>query len=210
MFLDYITVGLFEVNCIFLQNETTNETIIIDPGADADRIQAHLRKIGMKSVACLLTHGHMDHISAVAAVADTFDIPVYLHPDDAKWAFTPQNQMLPYYGMPQKPAKQTLPLADNQKLSLAGLNIEVLHTPGHSPGSVCFLLKEENILISGDTLFKDSAGRTDLPGGNGHTLARSLKRIASLPGNPAIYPGHGPDTTLKIEKRCNMFLTASR
>jgi len=201
-----LTVGAFEANCFVIWEDPAS-ALIIDPGADAPAILAFMKKRRLKSAACLMTHGHVDHISAAAEISDSTGAAVYLHNSDLSWAYTDANSFPPFYLRPTKPSNGVAPLPDEgQAMAVAGFEIKVLHTPGHTPGSVCFLVGNGTILFSGDTLFAGSVGRTDLPGGNPRQLAASLKRLSCLPDSVAVYPGHGPCTSIGAERRINFFL----
>ena len=200
-----ISVGAFEVNCAIIRG-TQNEAWVIDPGEDAAAIIAALQRDALRLARIILTHGHIDHIAALDGLLAAFPgTPVVLHPDDAAWAFGARNRFPPYNVVPQRPAALA-GVADGDVLADGSLRAEVLHTPGHSPGCICLLFADDGVLFTGDTLFAGSVGRTDLPGGNGAKLARSLKRLAALPGSLAVVAGHGPTTTLAEESRVNPFL----
>jgi glyoxylase-like metal-dependent hydrolase (beta-lactamase superfamily II) len=201
-----ITVGPFETNC-FLAWTNPAEAFVIDPGADADVIAETIMAHRLTVAAILLTHGHVDHVSAVADVQDRFEAPVFLHPSDLPWAFSPSNQMPPYFPPPRAPS-DLRPIPANGVFDAIPDVIQprVLHTPGHTPGCVCFHWPNAAVLFSGDTLFAGSVGRTDLPGGDARTLAQSLKQIAVLDAETSVYPGHGPRTSIAREKKENYFL----
>jgi glyoxylase-like metal-dependent hydrolase (beta-lactamase superfamily II) len=205
MNIETLTVGAFGTNC-FLVWGTSREAIVLDPGDDADRILGILREQQLTVAAYLLTHGHVDHITAVADMCQTLSAPVYIHSEDLPWAFDPDNQMPPFYSVPTPPKGAVHPLQDGEERSDAGLRYRVISTPGHTPGSVCFLFPDEHVLFSGDTLFAESVGRTDLPGGDSRALARSLARLAELDDRTVVYPGHGPATDMAHEKKHNYFL----
>ncbi len=200
-----LTVGDFETNCFILWG-SKNEAIVIDPGSDADQIKAFLKKNRLSVCSYMLTHGHVDHISALADLHKAMPAPVGIHGSDLKWAFNAGNQMLPFYDTPVSPPKIERVFKDGEKFTDGDLDYSVIFTPGHTEGSVCFLFHKENVLFSGDTLFAGSVGRTDLPGGSSRTLTQSLKKIAGLDENTVIYPGHGPQTNLKHEKKHNFFM----
>ena len=206
--MDYtlITVGAFEVNCALLWSDPAREAWVIDPGEEAGAILDALRRRGLTLARILLTHGHIDHIAALDDLLRAFpETPVAMHAADAAWAFGPANRLPPYLTVPRRPA--TLQTVDEGDLIVTGaLQATVLHTPGHSPGCLCLCLDGGRLLFTGDTLFAGTVGRTDLPGGNGAKLARSLKRLAALPGDWTVIPGHGPATTLAAECRVNPFL----
>lgn len=199
-----ITVGSFEVNCFIVHND--QHALIIDPGDDAPMITDYVSQHQLQVSAYLLTHGHADHVSALAACDQAMPAPIYMHETDTAWAFSAQNSILPYYPQPTRPATSLSPLQEGQTLSLDAFHIKILHTPGHTPGGTCFYFEEQTTLISGDTLFSGSVGRTDLPGGDARTLSNSLKQLARLPESTQVLPGHGPRTTIAQEKRNNIYL----
>ena len=203
-----LAVGDFEANC-YLVSDPDGHTLVIDPGSEPDQIVRLLRNDGLSVAAYLITHGHMDHISALAALEREFPAPVGIHPADAKWAFGGMNQMPPSYDIPTKPTNLKRALADNQEWTDFALHYRVLTTPGHTPGCVCFYFPEEKALFTGDTLFAGSVGRTDFPGGDDGLLTASLTRLAQLPNETAVFPGHGPQTTIGQEKRTNPFLRSA-
>jgi len=200
-----LVVGPFEVNCWIAWRDPAS-ALVLDPGDDADRIAAYLAEHDLAPCAYLLTHGHVDHISALASLHRRFPAPVALHGSDLEWAFDPGNGMLPFYSPPEAPARVERVLADGQEWTDGGLTYRVLATPGHTPGSVSLHFRDEQALFTGDTLFAGSAGRTDLVGGNAADLRDSLARLSALPPATTIYPGHGPMTRLDHEKRTNDFL----
>jgi glyoxylase-like metal-dependent hydrolase (beta-lactamase superfamily II) len=200
-----LVVGAFEVNC-FVAWGASREALVIDPGANAEDILGCLKDNRLKAAAYLLTHGHMDHVSAVADLQQEAPAPVLMHPEDLAWTFSQANQMPPFYPQPRRPAEPIRLLEADMKCAEAGLPFEVLWTPGHTPGSVCFYFKEHNVLFSGDTLFAGSVGRTDLPGGDSRTLTRSLAKLVQLPDDTRVCTGHGPETTIRQERKTNYFL----
>jgi len=205
MNVEFLTVGEFQANCFIIWGDL-GEAIVIDPGAEAERINEFLCERDLGVACCLLTHGHVDHVSAVSEVARTWDAPIALHAEDACWTFNERNSMQPFYGAPATPERDLEILQAGDEREEGGLPYTVLWTPGHTPGSVCFYFSEESALFSGDTLFAGSVGRTDLPGGDGRLLAESLRSLAAMPDSLAVYPGHGPVTRLGTEKRENVFL----
>lgn len=206
MNIETLAVGLFGANCHIAWGKDS-KALIIDPGGDPDVIMSAVKARHLTISAYLLTHGHMDHIDALADMYEQAPAPIGMHSDDLLWAFSEANILPPYYtSPPRRPPKIERSLTDGQKITDGGLTYEVLHTPGHSPGCACFYFAAEDVLFTGDTLFAGSVGRTDLPGGNSRTLARSLARLATLPDSTLLYPGHGPDSTMAQEKRTNMFM----
>ena len=198
-----IQVGLYEVNCSILSE--SGKAWIVDPGHEADRIASLLEKKGLAPAAILLTHAHFDHIGAVPGLLEKFPgLPVYIGENDVAVISHPMNQLPPDYPPIKKPEKLK---AIGQADSIEGLDqLEVIETPGHTPGGACYYLPKEKLLLSGDTLFAGSVGRTDLPGGDMATLVESLKKLTLLPDDTLVIPGHGPHTTIGAEKRSNPFL----
>ena len=204
--VETMVLGAFEANC-FILHKHQGKAIVIDPGAQPELIIPFLEKAGLTPEIYLLTHGHMDHVSALADLHTAFPAPVAMHPDDRKWAFEAMNQMPPFYPPPLFPACGVdRSVQDAQTWSDAGITFTVVGTPGHTPGSVCFYFPVDNLLFSGDTLFAGSVGRTDLPGGNSRTLGLSLARLAKLPPKTLIFPGHGEATELDYELKHNFFM----
>ena len=189
-----LALGAYQTNCYIIHDEASTSCCVIDPGYEADLVLSKLDPLGLTLEAILLTHGHFDHVGAVKELAAETGCAVYLHPEDL--TMPPMMTAGPLY--------YTNTYAEGTRLSLAGLDIAVLHTPGHTPGSVCLLV--ENTIFSGDTLFQGSCGRTDLPGGDWATITKSLHRLAALEGNFWVYPGHGGSTTLRDEKRYNPYM----
>ena len=200
-----VVVGDFQVNCYLVSNDR-GKALVIDPGGDTDEIALALEKHELTVAAYLITHGHMDHISALAELANLHPAPVCIHPSDEKWAYGGANQMLPYYGVPARPAMTVRRLADGQQWEDEGIRYRVITTPGHTPGGVCFHLYEEKMLFTGDTLFAGSVGRTDFAGSSDTLLDESLMKLIRLPDDTVVYPGHGPATTIGREKKSNPFL----
>jgi hydroxyacylglutathione hydrolase len=205
MEIETIPVGPFEVNC-YLAWGAARRAIVIDPGEDADRILDALSARKLEVAAYLLTHGHADHVSALAEVCRRHPAPVAMHPDDARWSFTRTGAIPGAYPPPGKPQAEIRPLADGQEGTDGGMRWQVIATPGHTPGGVSLYFPDEGVLFSGDTLFQGSVGRTDLPGGSARTLSESLARLARLPDATRVFPGHGPATTIGEEKKTNFFL----
>ena len=200
MNVQVIDVGAYGENCIVVDDGKV--AWVVDPGDEFGRIREALGGLELRRI--LLTHGHLDHISAIPDMVAAFPaVPTMMHPEDSAWAFTDINSFAPYTAVLQKPANIRA-VADGDELADGGLRAEVIHTPGHSPGSVCYLM--DGLLISGDTLFAGSCGRTDLPGGNPARMAESLERLSKLDGSIRVIPGHGPETTIARERACNPFM----
>lgn len=208
MNIETIPVGPYEVNCYVLW-QAGPEALVVDPGAEADRIESVLSRNGLKVAAYLLTHGHADHLCALATLHRIRPAPFAMHPEDAEWAFLPRNQIPPHYPAPERPQGIFRELSHSQACTDAGLEYRVLATPGHTPGGVCFYFPAERVLISGDTLFAGSVGRTDRPGGAARVLQRSLRTLTMLPDDTRVYPGHGPETTIGAEKKYNIFMRSA-
>ena len=189
-----LPLGAYQTNCYVVHEEKENRCIVLDPGYEAGSILSFLEKKGLSLEAILLTHGHFDHVGVVRDLVALTDCDVYLHPADT--AMPPQMTAGPLY--------YTHGLQGNETLSLCGLEIGVFHTPGHTPGSVCFQIG--TLLFTGDTLFAGSCGRTDLPGGSWETITQSLGFLRSLEAPYDIFPGHGEATTLEQEKTLNPYL----
>ncbi len=205
MHVETLEVGLFASNCHLVSN-ANGETLVIDPGDDASRIIETLRNRNLKVVYYLITHGHVDHVSALAEVAAAIPAPIAMHPTDAEWAFSPVNAMPPYYDAPKAPPSIERDFAEDKEWTDAGFRYRVIFTPGHAPGHVSLYFENEKTLFPGDVLFKGSIGRLDLPGGNVKDMERSLQRLMELPDETKVYPGHGPATTIGDERRTNPFL----
>lgn len=203
-----LTLGPFQSNCFLAATAAGQEAVVIDPGDDAGSITAALSEWECDPVAILLTHAHMDHIGAVAALKGRFDVPIYLHPDDQP-LYEHAEAQAAAFGLPvEPPPPADRDLAHGQRLQLAGLTLEVRHAPGHSPGGVVFVA--EGHAFVGDCVFAGSIGRTDLPGGDMATLLRSInEQILTLPETTVLYTGHGPETTVGREAATNPFLTGA-
>jgi glyoxylase-like metal-dependent hydrolase (beta-lactamase superfamily II) len=200
-----LEVGDLMANC-FVAWADPPAALVIDPGSEPSRVLDCLRQERLTAAAYLLTHGHADHISALAELQETMPAPAAMHAADLEWAFTDVNQFPPVLPVPSRPPDRWRALQGGEELTDAGLNCRVLHTPGHSPGSVCFHFPDAGALFTGDTLFAGSVGRTDLPGGDSDALMESLARLLCLPATTRVYPGHGPETTLARDRRHNPFL----
>ena len=200
-------VGQIGTNCYLLEDPDAKLCAVIDPGDNADGIDREIRKAGLSLSMILITHGHFDHIGGVTGLlAQWPDLPVHIAPGDEPWAFTRANAWGGEYPATARPATLVADLVDGAELSAAGLSARILATPGHTPGGVCLLFNDVPLLLSGDTLFAGSCGRTDFPGGSRTALAASLRRLAALPPETVVVPGHGTTTTIAREVASNPFL----
>ena len=204
MDLGILVVGALEANCVVLWDEARN-AVVVDPGADGEGILRFLADRHLTLAALWLTHGHFDHISALTPLLKTHAVPVYLHEDEVSRAFSSRNRFPPYYWtVPTKPSSLSF-VHDGDALRVGTETLKVLHTPGHSSGSVCYYHEAGKLLLSGDTLFRGGAGRTDFPSGDASALRSSLSRLLALPGDTRVLPGHGSETTISAEKLSNPF-----
>lgn len=203
-----LTLGPFETNAYLLGCETTREAVVIDPGFEAEEILAQIASDSLRVVKILLTHGHVDHVSAVSEIKAATGAPVCIHEADRE-QYLAAPSLGRYFGL--RTVAQPDPdhlLADGDEVTFGDEKLRVIHTPGHTPGGVCFLSESAKILVAGDTLFCRGIGRTDLPGGSTRQLYDSIKkRIYSLDGAIRVLPGHGPDTTIRDEMFQNPFVT---
>lgn len=190
-----ITGGSFRTNCYMVWQEDRNDCILIDPGFEADQILEQVRARGKTVAAVLITHGHFDHVGGVKEVAAETGCKVYIHPAD---------QELPSRLTLGSVVPCTHHYGEGDTLNLAGLTLQVFHTPGHTPGGVCLLC--DDVMFSGDTLFAGTCGRTDLPGSDHHQMWNSLARLAALEKDYQVLPGHGHRSTLFVEKQTNPYL----
>lgn len=195
-----LILNFLSVNCYFVSDADTGRTLIVDPGSSESRIFDFVEKNGLKPEGILLTHAHVDHISAVPEVSRKYAIPVWLHKADIPLYFSPDNALRPWMetaeGLPE-PVEQC---------PTAGINFRIIHTPGHSPGSVCFYFEEDGFVLSGDTLFQGTYGRTDFQGGSTEAIFNSIgKKLLTLPENVIVYPGHEGATTIRDERNNPLF-----
>lgn len=206
--INQMELGPVQTNCYIISNDA-KECLIFDPGEEADKIIGFLQKKQLTPVAILLTHAHFDHIGAVDALREKYEIPAYLHKLEKEWLGKPNlNGSGKYSMVPDYRLKDADILLDGEKqLEINGFKMDIFHTPGHSPGSVSYSFGQEGFAIVGDTLFRGSIGRTDLVDGSEKKLLQSINdSLLTLPEHMILYPGHGPETTPEQEKRSNPFL----
>mgnify|MGYP000350349985 CR=1 FL=1 len=201
-----MVLGPVQTNCYFLINEDTKEVLIVDPADRAQKIIEWINSEGLKPVAILLTHGHFDHIMGIDTLRREWSVPVYASALEQKVLTDANVNLSVAYGAGYVFADAKF-LEDGASLALAGYQIRMISTPGHTAGGCCYYIEEEEVLFSGDTLFAGSVGRTDFPTGRMSTLVRSVKeRLLSLPEDTQVYPGHMEATTIGFEKENNPFL----
>jgi glyoxylase-like metal-dependent hydrolase (beta-lactamase superfamily II) len=203
-----VVVGLFRENCWVVGSRRHGEACVIDPGDEPDEILALARDMGVRITRVLASHAHLDHILAARAIVEATQAPFLLHQQDLFIAESLPATARAWLGqeVPPAPTPDALP-TDGQDIEIAGTSLRVLHTPGHTPGSVCLYAADAGLLFSGDTLFRESIGRTDLPGGNtAQILASIAERLLSLPDDTRVLPGHMQETTIGHERAHNPFV----
>ena len=198
MILKRLQVGPIGTKCYIIGDEETKMGAIIDPGDEAERILRVVHELGLNIQFILLTHGHYDHTTGVNGILQYLQVPVYIHKEEISAKGSNAG------GLQFGPIPQIRNYDEGDQLTLGHLTIDVMHTPGHSKGSVT--LKVGDVLFTGDTLFRDSCGRTDFQGGSYKDMLRSLKRLHDLPGDYQVYPGHEAPTTLSRERARNLYM----
>ena len=209
MILETVTVGPLEVNCYIVASAEGRRAIIIDPGGDEKKIRRLLDRHRLKPGLLVNTHGHYDHIG----LDDKFGVPVYIHRSDLSLLKDPQLNLSGVFFMPYRVKSENEPVEDGSVIALDGVELKALHVPGHTPGGIALLMQKPqgNIIFSGDTLFCNGIGRSDLEYGNEKELLSAIReKLLVLPDDTIVYPGHGPSTTIKEEKENNPFLVDSR
>jgi glyoxylase-like metal-dependent hydrolase (beta-lactamase superfamily II) len=206
MICDNLVVGPLGVNCFILGCEESREGVIIDAGGNAEEIIAAVELRGLTIVHLINTHGHFDHIGANRELKERFGADLLIHSADAPMLGRAAD-IARAYGIPGENSPQPDAfLTDGMEITFGKQRISVLHTPGHTPGGCCLYIEAEKKVITGDTLFADSIGRTDLPGGSHQQLLESVRtKLFTLPDDVVAYPGHGPETTIGHEKLCNPY-----
>jgi hydroxyacylglutathione hydrolase len=204
----YVTVGMLEENCYLYACPKTREAVIIDPGDEAERILEMIQKQNLIPKYIVNTHGHIDHICAIDKVSEVYPVPLAIHPADLPM-YTDERHALRYgRSAPLVKRKPDILLQEGDQISFGTLTLKVLHTPGHSPGSIC-LVSQSHCVFSGDTLFQHGIGRTDLPGGDYAQIEQSIRtKLYTLEDDLVVFPGHGEPTTIAEEKYENPFVTA--
>ncbi len=203
---DFRVVGLVQTNCYFLYNEETKEGIIVDPGDNADLLLSYMEKKELQIKAVLLTHGHFDHIMAVPEIKKALNVPVYASRVEKEVLEDPMANLSLQLGRSGIRIEADRYLEDGETISLLGEEVRCILTPGHTVGGMCYYFPKSGILFSGDTLFQESVGRTDFPGGSMKDLVRSIReKLFVLAPATKVYPGHGLTTSIETEKMFNPF-----
>jgi glyoxylase-like metal-dependent hydrolase (beta-lactamase superfamily II) len=208
MIIESFVVGMLQTNCYLLGDNATHQAVVIDPGGESERIARRIKQMGLKLVAILNTHGHFDHITDAWALKERMGGEIYLHSNDEPISQQSMAGMGAMFGLKKRSAEDKIDryLQEGDSLVFGGIILEVLETPGHTPGHVSFHMRDAGIVFVGDTLFAGSIGRTDFPGGSHNQLIRSVReKIFPLDGKTVVHPGHGPETTVEREKKTNPF-----
>jgi glyoxylase-like metal-dependent hydrolase (beta-lactamase superfamily II) len=208
MEIDCLILGAYETNCYVLRsNATAKDCVVVDPGPGGEQLLDFIKGHKLNPAAVVLTHGHIDHIGGVAQLRDNYpDVRVYIHKLDAKMLENSYSNLSAMMGAAFSTEPADFSLEDGCVIEQAGVKLQVLHTPGHTPGGICLYSKDEGIVFTDDTLFAESIGRTDFPGGSLEQLLKSVReKLFTLPDDTIVYPGHGPSTTIAQEKAHNQF-----
>ena len=196
-----LPLGAYQTNCYIVCAENAKSCAVIDPGYEPERVLAKVKELGLTVDAVLLTHGHFDHVGGVEKIVTETNCALWMSESD--WSQFPSPITAYFYPLANCDFTEVQFCEDGEVIHAGGLTFEVLSTPGHTYGSVCFVC--EDTMFSGDTLFCRSCGRTDLPGGSWDTIQESLNRLSELPGDYSVYPGHGEATTLAAERKFNPY-----
>jgi len=200
-----LTVGPLEENTVFVIDEDTKDAVVVDPGAEGEKILKGLENYTLRYI--LATHGHIDHVGQVGFLKDYYNVPFLMSQKDL---FLINNDIFPGFaqivGATRCPEPDRF-LKEGDTVSFGRFELKVIETPGHTPGSICFYDEKNDFVITGDTLFKGSIGRTDLPGGDMKQMENSLKKLMKLPDDTDVIPGHGDPTKIGIEKKTNPYIT---
>ncbi|AOY76952.1 MBL fold metallo-hydrolase [Clostridium formicaceticum] len=205
MILERLSVGVYGANCYIIGDEKTDEAAVVDPGGDADKILKVLEDKGLHLKYILLTHGHGDHIGGLKELKEKTNAPIYLHEEDHAMLQNSNKNFSSRMGGPVIEMTADHFLEEGDSLKVGELTLNIIHTPGHTQGCVCIHI--EDIILTGDTLFANSIGRTDLDGGNHQQIIKSIKdKLMTLDENTTVFPGHGPATQIGVEKTTNPYI----
>ncbi|WP_326909550.1 MBL fold metallo-hydrolase [Sedimentibacter sp. MB31-C6] len=205
MIFEAMAVGSYYANCYIVGSDKTKEAAIIDPGAEFDRIDKKINELGLNPKMIILTHAHGDHIGAVDELVEKYNIPVYVHEEDVQTLNDSKSNFSKVMFGKNLSINPDVKLKDGDKVEMSDLEFDIIHTPGHTKGGIC--IKVDNIMMTGDTLFNKSIGRTDLPGGSFDEIINSIQEIIfKYDDDIILYPGHNSPTTIKSEKLGNPFV----
>ena len=206
MKIERFALGSLGTNSYLLINEETKEILVVDPAICPDYVLSHVKSNGYIPKGILLTHGHFDHVMGINKWVEEFGVPVYLH-EEEKEILAKANLNLSYQFGKNYSYEEVTCFTSGEEVELAGMKFRVIHTPGHTKGGCCYYFESEEVLISGDTLFQQSVGRSDFPTGNMRILVNSIKdKLFCLPDMVMVYPGHGEYTCIADEKEFNLFV----
>ena len=207
MIHEILPVGMLRCNCSIFGDEATREAMVVDPGDEIESVLEVVARHGLSVKAIVITHAHIDHIGGAKKLKQATGAPVYMNAADDELARHMDMQAAWLGVAPPQTPEIDVAARDGDRLVVGATEVHVLHTPGHTQGSICLWMPAEGKLVAGDTLFRDSIGRTDLPGGDGRQILRSIhEKLLPLPGATVVFPGHGQDTTIEREKQYNFFL----